>query len=136
MAKTKRARTSKKGMRNVLRDMAVSKLAKQRDTNQESAKTLENLAFSCGPTMYPRLIRTLLKHTRWTFQKARLEVCKDVSIERQKENDDDKYVEEGEVTCSRCKSKKVSKTELQTRSSDESATTFYKCVNCKKRWKC
>ena len=136
MGKTKRVRSTKKGMKNVLRDTAVARLLNKRDTNTDTARRLEQLAFSSGPSMYPRLIRLLLKHVKWSFKKAHDELTKDVSVERQKENEDDKYVEEGEVTCGRCKSKRVRKMELQTRSSDESATTFYKCVNCKKRWKC
>lgn len=38
-------------------------------------------------------------------------------------------------TCSRCKQKKVSYHQLQTRSADEPLTTFCKCENCGKRWK-
>ena len=39
-------------------------------------------------------------------------------------------------TCSKCKSKKCSYYQLQTRSSDEPMTTFVTCLDCGKRWKC
>ena len=38
-------------------------------------------------------------------------------------------------TCSRCKSKKCTYYELQTRSADESLTVFITCLDCDKRWK-
>lgn len=39
------------------------------------------------------------------------------------------------ITCSRCKSKKVSYYELQTRSGDEASTLFMNCLICDKKWK-
>ena len=38
--------------------------------------------------------------------------------------------------CRRCKSRKTTYYELQTRSADEPMTTFITCLNCGKRWKC
>lgn len=38
-------------------------------------------------------------------------------------------------TCSKCKQKKVSYFQMQTRSADEPLTTFCTCENCGKRWK-
>lgn len=38
-------------------------------------------------------------------------------------------------TCGKCKSKKCTYTQLQTRSSDEPMTTFVFCMNCGNRWK-
>lgn len=43
---------------------------------------------------------------------------------------------EGFFTCARCKSKKTSYYQLQTRSADEPMTTFVTCHNCAKNWKC
>ena len=37
--------------------------------------------------------------------------------------------------CGRCKSKKCTYYELQTRSADEAMTTFISCLNCGNRWK-
>ena len=39
------------------------------------------------------------------------------------------------ITCSRCKGKKVSYYELQTRSGDEASTLFMNCLICGKKWK-
>jgi DNA-directed RNA polymerase subunit M/transcription elongation factor TFIIS len=42
----------------------------------------------------------------------------------------------GLFTCARCKSKKTTYYQLQTRSADEPMTTFVSCLNCDKNWKC
>jgi len=39
-------------------------------------------------------------------------------------------------TCSKCRSKKCTYYQLQTRSADEPMTTFVTCLDCDKRWKC
>ena len=39
-------------------------------------------------------------------------------------------------TCKKCKSKRCTYYELQTRSADEPMTTYVSCLNCGKRWKC
>jgi transcription elongation factor S-II len=39
-------------------------------------------------------------------------------------------------TCRKCKSKKCSYYQLQTRSADEPMTTFVTCISCGCRWKC
>ncbi|PFH60552.1 hypothetical protein XA68_10795 [Ophiocordyceps unilateralis] len=39
------------------------------------------------------------------------------------------------LECSRCKKKRVSYTQAQTRSADEPMTTFCECMNCGHRWK-
>jgi transcription elongation factor S-II len=41
----------------------------------------------------------------------------------------------GLFTCGKCKSRKTTYYQLQTRSADEPLTTFVTCLNCKKRWK-
>lgn len=43
---------------------------------------------------------------------------------------------EGFFTCARCKSKKTSYYQLQTRSADEPMTTFVTCHQCDRNWKC
>ena len=42
----------------------------------------------------------------------------------------------GFFTCNKCKSKKTTYYQLQTRSADEPMTTYVSCLNCGKRWKC
>lgn len=44
-------------------------------------------------------------------------------------------VTEGDLTCPSCKSRKIIRKEMQTRSADESATVFCQCFDCKKRFK-
>jgi len=41
----------------------------------------------------------------------------------------------GMFTCGRCKSKKTTYYQLQTRSADEPMTTYVTCFNCNKKWK-
>ena len=42
---------------------------------------------------------------------------------------------EGNYTCSKCKCKKVTYYELQTRSADEPMTAYFTCLNCNNHWK-
>ena len=51
-----------------------------------------------------------------------------------KEDPDADY--SGLFTCGKCKSKKTTYYQMQTRSADEPMTTFVTCINCSKRWKC
>lgn len=42
---------------------------------------------------------------------------------------------DGAFQCSKCKSKKTTFYQLQTRAADEPMTCFIQCLNCQKRWK-
>ena len=44
--------------------------------------------------------------------------------------------QDGLFTCNRCRTKKTTYYQLQTRSADEPMTTFVSCLNCDKNWKC
>jgi DNA-directed RNA polymerase subunit M/transcription elongation factor TFIIS len=44
--------------------------------------------------------------------------------------------QDGFFTCNKCKSKKTTYYQLQTRSADEPMTTYVSCLNCGKNWKC
>jgi DNA-directed RNA polymerase subunit M/transcription elongation factor TFIIS len=62
-------------------------------------------------------------------------------IEEKKVRDENKYTPKLEAstdnfTCRKCKSKKCSYYQLQTRSADEPMTTFVTCLDCGSRWKC
>ena len=62
-------------------------------------------------------------------------------IEEKKIRDENKYTPKLEAstdnfTCRKCKSKKCSYYQLQTRSADEPMTTFVTCLDCGSRWKC
>ena len=62
-------------------------------------------------------------------------------IEEKKIRDENKYEPKIEAstddfTCWKCKSKKCTYYQLQTRSADEPMTTFVSCLECGNRWKC
>ena len=64
-----------------------------------------------------------------------------VLIEDKKIRDANKYEPKLEAstddfTCWKCKSKKCTYYQLQTRSADEPMTTFVTCLDCGQRWKC
>jgi transcription elongation factor S-II len=61
-------------------------------------------------------------------------------VERRKQNNDCLYSKRPEsystiYTCGRCKNKKVSYVQIQTRSADEAMTVFYRCIVCRNTWK-
>lgn len=61
-------------------------------------------------------------------------------IELKKIKDENKFSPKLEAstddfTCSKCKSKKCTHYQLQTRSADEPMTTFVTCINCGNRWR-
>ena len=65
----------------------------------------------------------------------------DKLIYLKKIKDENKYTPKIEAstdnfTCYKCKSKKCSYYQLQTRSADEPMTTFVTCLECSNRWKC
>lgn len=43
---------------------------------------------------------------------------------------------DGIFVCNKCKSKKTTYYQMQTRSADEPMTTFVTCTNCNLKWKC
>lgn len=62
-------------------------------------------------------------------------------IEDKKIRDQNKYEPKLEAStdnfqCRKCKSKKCTYYQLQTRSADEPMTTFVTCLDCGTRWKC
>lgn len=58
---------------------------------------------------------------------------KELEIEKIKAKNDEEY--EGIFMCKKCKSKKTTYYQLQTRSADEPMTTYVTCTNCDNRWK-
>ena len=62
-------------------------------------------------------------------------------LEAKKQKDENMYAPRVEAstdnfTCFKCKSKKCTYFQLQTRSADEPMTTFVTCIECGNRWKC
>jgi transcription elongation factor S-II len=75
-----------------------------------------------------------------THQELKPEIW-DEMIEQKKKRDENMFdpkldATTDDFTCSKCKSKKCTYYELQTRSADESMTTYVTCLNCGNRWKC
>lgn len=118
-----------------IRKKAVGALSKARNITTKEAKVLEDRVWNLGKTSHQRVIRLLLKHKTLKLKDILKLINKDICVVKTNLNNFDSLIEEGEVKCGRCGSRKVARVELQTRSSDESATIFYRCVNCKCRWK-
>ena len=82
--------------------------------------TPQQLAFMTHQEMYPELWKEL--------------------IEQKMKRDESKMTQRLEAstdmfTCKKCKSKRCTYYELQTRSADEPATIFVTCLDCGKNWK-
>lgn len=81
------------------------------------------------------------KFATMTDEELKSEDQRKTELELQKENMKKAQVPMAEksisdsLECSRCKMKKVSYTQAQTRSADEPMTTFCECMNCGHRWK-
>ena len=61
-------------------------------------------------------------------------------LEKKSKRDENKYSNNAQAstdmfTCRKCKSKRCTYYELQTRSADEPATIFITCLDCGKNWK-
>ena len=61
-------------------------------------------------------------------------------IDKKRKRDENKYTNNAQsstdmFTCKKCKSKRCTYYELQTRSADEPATIFVTCLDCGKNWK-
>ena len=75
-----------------------------------------------------------------THQEMRPSIWKEL-IDAKKKRDENMFrpaitATTDQFTCGKCKTKKCSYYQLQTRSADEPMTTFVSCLNCGARWKC
>jgi DNA-directed RNA polymerase subunit M/transcription elongation factor TFIIS len=59
---------------------------------------------------------------------------KELAMEAAKAKHDEEYA--GMFKCGKCKSKKTTYYQMQTRSADEPMTTYVTCMGCNNRWKC
>ena len=96
--------------------------------NNELLDKLENdeikgydIAFLSPSDLFPSRWKELLD------KKLKIDKCK---YERRTEIATDIY------RCGKCKERKCTYYQLQTRSADEPMTTFVTCINCGNRWKC
>ncbi len=60
---------------------------------------------------------------------------KDVKIEVMDSNVDSSHLPQLKIDCKQCKNTKAFFWTLQTRSSDEPETKFYRCTKCKNTWR-
>lgn len=95
--------------------------------NDQDVELLEEQAWNHSCSKYPIVIRRLSKGLAIEEAIAELE-----PIPQMQEDD---IMVDGDITCPKCKGKKVHRIEKQTRSADESATVFCYCSECGKRWK-
>ena len=124
-------------MKVKIRKQAVKALENALNISTARAKKIEKTVFSAvgGKTSHQRVIRQLMKNKKLSIRQAISNLHRDIAIEKVQAEDFTDLVEEGEVVCRKCGSRKISKRSLQTRSGDEGATIFYHCVECKSRWK-
>jgi|TARA_B110000977_G_scaffold198618_1_gene283880 transcription elongation factor S-II len=94
------------------------------------------------PVLYDKLINKEIKAHELAFmshEEMRPDIWNNL-IELKKIKDENKFSPKLEAstddfTCSKCKSKKCTHYQLQTRSADEPMTTFVTCINCGNRWR-
>lgn len=115
------------------------------DFYKEKVRSLyQNLKNKANPELRARILNGKLAPERFavmTHDEMKSEKQKEEEAKIQKENLNNSMVPQEEksmsdyMECSKCKQKKVSFTQAQTRSADEPMTTFCECQNCGKRWK-
>jgi len=109
------------------RRIAREVLFESNKVNNEQVEQLEEMAWFHSSAKYPLVIRRLSKGLSIHEAIAELEPIALVQ--------EDEIMVDGDITCPKCKSKKIHRIEKQTRSADEAATVFCYCSNCGKRWK-
>jgi len=106
---------------------------------QKLRMILINLNYS---DLYNKIVNKEIKAHELAFmshQEMRPDLWNEL-IELKRIKDENKFSPKIEAstddfTCSKCKSKKCTFYQLQTRSADEPMTTFVTCINCGNRWK-
>ena len=112
---------------NQTRNIALNLIAKSRKCSRARAQSVEQDAWARGNDKYPLIVRRVIRGM--SVDEALIE------LEPMEEKEAELIVAEGELQCPKCKSKRIHRQELQTRSADESATCFCCCADCGKRWK-
>lgn len=115
------------------------------DAYKEKVRTLyQNLKNKANPELRQRILNgktTPERFVTMTHDEMKSEKQKEEEDKIRKENLNNSMVPQEEksmsdyMECGKCKQKKVSFTQAQTRSADEPMTTFCECMNCGKRWK-
>lgn len=112
---------------NQTRNLALGLIAKSKRCSRNRAVRFEKEAWDYGQEKYPLIVRRMIGGM--SVQEALIE------LEPMEKKQAEQVVAEGELQCPKCKSKRIHRQELQTRSADESATVFCCCSICGKRWK-
>jgi DNA-directed RNA polymerase subunit M/transcription elongation factor TFIIS len=118
-----------------IRKKAVQVLQSKRGLTLTQARSVEEKIWAIAPESHQRIVRLLLVEKNKNINDILKMINRDVKVQAVKNINVDDLVEEGAVSCRKCGCNKVQRTELQTRSSDESATLFFRCTKCKARWK-
>ena len=104
----------------------------------------QNLKNKSNPKLRTRVLSGEISPSRFvtmTHEELKSKEQREEELAIQKENMDKAMVAQEEksvstsLECSKCKQKKVSYSQAQTRSADEPMTTFCECLNCGNRWK-
>ena len=104
--------------RSILTNLKNNKLIELIQTNEISIPQLENIThYEMDPSKWKDLIEKKIIREQNDLSSKELKASTDM------------------FTCNKCKSKKCTYYELQTRSADEGMTTFITCLNCGNRWK-
>jgi DNA-directed RNA polymerase subunit M/transcription elongation factor TFIIS len=95
--------------------MSAQEMASKED--QEKRKEIEKYHLEAAKVCFFSLLSLDFdKHTNILLQLGKMEATTD------------------QFVCGKCKSRKCSYYQLQTRSADEPMTTFVTCTNCNNRW--
>lgn len=109
------------------RQCARDTLISRGRVSPDEVTLLEQQAWEHSPKKYPIVIRRLC---------TGISICEAIAeLEPIEKVDHDEIMVDGNITCPKCKGRKIHRIEKQTRSADESATVFCYCSECGKRWK-
>ena len=133
----------------VARDVEAAAYSNARSQTNDAYKTkmrslFQNLKNKSNPDLRKRVFSADISPSRFVTMshedmKSAERRAEDERLE--KENMNQAMVAQVEksisasLTCGKCKQKKVSYSQAQTRSADEPMTTFCECMNCGHRWK-
>lgn len=104
--------------RSILTNLKNNKLIELIESKEITIPQLENIThYEMNPSKWKVLIEKKIIREQNDLNSKELQASTDM------------------FTCNKCKSKKCTYYELQTRSADEPATIFVTCINCGKNWR-